>query len=74
MKTAIVTSVKNGMATVRYGKSGEASNPMPILESQANASLLPGDRVVVAPLNGKKDGIILGRYWNQNNLPGGQKQ
>ncbi len=70
MKTAIVTSVKDGMATVRYGVRGEASNPMPILENPANASLNPGDRVVVAPLNEKKDGIVLGRYWNQNNPPG----
>lgn len=71
MNTAIITSVKDGMATVRYGAKGEASNPMPILENPANVSIKPGDRVVVAPLNGKKDGIILGRYWNQNNLPGG---
>lgn len=70
MNTAIITSVKDGMATVRYGGKGEASNPMPILENPANSSLRPGDRVVVAPLNGKKDGIVLGRYWNQNNLPG----
>lgn len=70
MNTAIVTSVKDGMITVRYGRNGEASNPMPILENPANASLKPGDRVVVAPLNGKKDGVVLGRYWNKNNLPG----
>lgn len=70
MNTAIITSVKDGMATVRYGKKGEASNPMPILESLASVSLKPGDRVVVAPLNGKKDGIVLGRYWNKNYLPG----
>lgn len=70
MNTAIVTSVKDGMVAVRYGARGEASTPMPILENPANISLQPGDRVVVAPLNGKKDGIVLGRYWNQNNLPG----
>ena len=70
MNTAIVTSVKDGMITVRYGRNGEASNPMPILEIPANVSLKPGDRVVVAPLNGKKDGVVLGRYWNKNNLPG----
>lgn len=70
MKTAIITAVKDGMATVRYGAREEASTPMPILENPANISLRPGDRVVVASLNGKKDGIVLGRYWNQNNLPG----
>lgn len=70
MNTAIVTSVKDGMATVIYGKKGEASNLMPILENPASVSLKPGDWVVVAPLNGKKDGIVLGRYWNKNNLPG----
>lgn len=70
MNTAIVTSVKDGMITVRYGRNGEASNPMPILENPANVSLKPGDWVVVAPLNGKKYGVVLGRYWNKNNLPG----
>lgn len=70
MNTAIVTSVKDGMVTVRYGRNGEASNPMPLLETPANVSIKPGDWVVVAPLNGKKDGVVLGRYWNKNNLPG----
>ena len=70
MNTAIVTSVKDGMITVRYGRNGEASNPMPILENPPNVSLKPGDWVVVAPLNGKKDGVVLERYWNKNNLPG----
>ncbi len=70
MRTAVLSSVKDGMATVVYGSSGrEASNPMPIFVSKENLSLKPGDRVVVAPLEGKKDGIVLGKYWNRNNLP-----
>lgn len=70
MRVAVLSSVKDGMATVVYGlRGGEASNPMPILASEGNLSLKPGDRVVVAPLEGKKDGIVLGKYWNRNNLP-----
>lgn len=71
MRTAVISSVKDGMATVVYGtRKGEASNPMPILASTSNRTLGSGDRVVVAPLDGKKDGIVLGRYWNRKNFPG----
>lgn len=70
MRTAVISSVKDGMATVVYEtKTREASNPMPILANAMNVLPKVGDRVVVAPLNGKKDGIILGTYWNMKNLP-----
>lgn len=68
MKKAVISSIKDGMATVVYG-SGEASNPMPILAGFSNLSLKPGDRVAVASLDGKKDGIVLGTYWNETNPP-----
>lgn len=70
MRTAVLSSMKKGMATVVYGAgNGEASNPMPVLDNPANQTLGPGDRVVVAPLNGMKDGIVLGKYWNKKNQP-----
>lgn len=68
MKKAVISNIENGMATVVYG-SGEASNPMPILAGFSNLSLKPGDRVVVSHLEGKKDGIVLGTYWNETNRP-----
>lgn len=70
MRTAIISSVKEGMATVVYSaKKGDASNPMPIFDTLPNRSLRPGDKVIVAELNGKKDGIVMGKYWNSNNYP-----
>lgn len=70
MRTAVLSSIKDGMATVVYRvKTGEASNPMPVLANLENKSLKPGDRVIVASLNGKKDGIVLGKYWNTKNPP-----
>ena len=69
MRTAIIRSVSGGMAAVVYNTGGcEASNPMPVLAQPLNQSLQPGDKVVVAPLNGKKDGIVLGKYWNEMNF------
>lgn len=66
MRTGRVSSIQNGMATVVYG-NGSASGKMPVLA----LGTLPevGDMVVVAPLNGRADGIVLGRYWNENNIP-----
>ncbi|MCM1245906.1 MAG: hypothetical protein NC293_09730 [Roseburia sp.] len=61
MRKAVISSIKDGMATVVYG-SGEASNPMPVLAVSDNMSLKPGDRVAVAPLEGKRDGIVIGTY------------
>ncbi len=70
MRTAIISGIDKGMAKVVYGtRSKEASNAMPILDSPSNKTLKPGDRVIVAALNGKKDGIVLGRYWNVKNQP-----
>lgn len=70
MRTATISSIKKGMATVVYRtKSKEASNAMPILDTPANKTLQPGDNVVVAELNGKRDGIVVGKYWNEKNYP-----
>lgn len=70
MRTATISSIKKGMATVVYQtKSKEASNAMPILDTTANKTLQPGDNVVVAELNGKRDGIVVGKYWNEKNYP-----
>lgn len=70
MRKATVSSVKAGMATVVYSSGeGEASNPIPILAHEMNRGLKAGDRVVVAALDGKKDGIVLGKFWNKNNRP-----
>ncbi len=70
MRTAIISDIKDGMATVVYSeRSGDASNPMPVFVSSSNARLRVGDRVVVASLNGKKDGIVLGKYWNPGYSP-----
>lgn len=69
MRTATITNIEKGMATVVYTKNGEASNPMPILANPMNVLPKVGDKVIVAPLNGKKDGIVLGGYWNKKNHP-----
>ncbi len=66
LRTGTISGFKEGMATVVYGNgSGEASVSMPVLVSADNRKLKPGDPVVVAPLNGKKDGIVLGRFWSR---------
>lgn len=70
MRTATISSIQNGMATVVYrAKSKDASIAMPILDTPANKTLQPGDNVVVAELNGKRDGIVIGKYWNTKNYP-----
>lgn len=73
MRKATITGIKNGMATVVYCKTGKSSGPMPILSNPMNELPEVGDLVVVAPLDGRRDGIVLGTYWNQNNIPGGMK-
>lgn len=75
IRIGTVSSVdrKNGLVSVLYqDRDGKVTQPLPLL-APGGEYMLPGigTKVLVAHLsNGAEMGIVLGTFWNEENMPG----